>query len=289
MKNLVALFLLFSIAYSCSSPETKKVLRNGFEYEIYTSNPGPIPKPGDVVTLDLIVSNEKDIIIDDSRKDPIKPVFQIPEKGTPQTDRNPLMALIEQMRSGDSAAVYVPIDSLPSRPQSFEGSETIKYVLKVNSIEDVNAHKARISTEKAVKEKSELKIAKDAFDKYMKGELDGEKIDVDGTGVMVTFIRNTGRQVTEPGMGVAVDYFGFTKDGESFDNSVRAGRPFSFQPGTNSVIQGWDLGIPKIPEGSVAIIDVPYEYAYGKTGSPPNIEPYEDLIFYVTVVKVYTK
>lgn len=290
MKNkLFIAVVAMLILNACGDSTGLKKLSNGFEYQIYTNAPGTIPAPGDVVTLDLEVINDKGITIDDSREVPTDPVFQIPKQGTPDSDRNPLLSLIKLCRTGDSASVFVPIDSLPSHPPSFTGSQMIEYRMKIHSIETPEAYRSRKDQEVKETVAKEEAIAKNAFDAYMKGDSEGEIINLPDNGIKITLLRNTGKKKVQPGNGVSVDYFGFFKDGESFDNSAKAGRPFTFKAGTGGVIQGWDLAMPHIPEGSSAIIDIPYEYAYGNDGSPPTIPPYSDLIFYVTVVRVFDK
>lgn len=290
MKNYaLSIVMAILILSACGDNTGRKTLSNGFEYQIYTNQPGTIPAAGDVVTLDLEVINDKGITIDDSRDVPTDPVFQIPKQGTPDTDRNPLLSLLKLCRTGDSASVYVPIDSLPNHPPSFAGSELIEYRMKIHSIETPEAYRIRKDGEIKLTVEKEQAIAKNAFDTYIKGDSEGEIIDITDTGIKVTLLRNTGRAKVQQGNSVSVDYFGFFRDGESFDNSAKAGRPFTFKVGTQSAIQGWDLAMPYIPEGSSAIIDIPYEYAYGSQGSPPAIPAYTDLIFYVTVVRVFDK
>lgn len=286
MKRIIVLSILTTILLACNSGPGKKVLRNGFEYEIHTVNPGTVPQPGQIVTMDLIISNEKGEVLDDSREQPTQPVFEIPENKSAATNRNPLLAALEQMRNGDSATVYVPIDSLPNGRMTFKDTELVSYTMKVHTIEDKKIFTNRTRIEKAKKIEENTAIAKKHFDDYMQGELDGEVINIPNTGLRVQMVTASDGPKPQIGDRVAVNYFGFLKDGFSFDNSTKAGRPFQFNIGKRAVIQGWDMGIPLIPEGGSAIIDIPYELAYGAQGSPPTIPPSADLIFFVTVEKI---
>jgi len=261
----------------------------GYEYEVYKEGTGEIPKVGEIVTLDLEVLNDKGETIDNSRDSEDRPVFQIPESNDPRTKGNAILGLLRIMKAGDSASVFVPIDSLPQYPDSFEGSAFIQYRMKVYTIELEEDFLARRNEEKTAKMAKAETEARAALTAYQNGEYDDNIKVVEGKGIKVALINDTKGQMPQKDMGVSVDYYGFLKDGSSFDNSARAGRPYSFVLGQGAVIGGWDFGIPEIPEGSSAILDIPYEQAYGAEGRPPSIPAKSDLIFYVTVNKVYTE
>ena len=54
-------------------------------------------------------------------------------------------------------------------------------------------------------------------------------------------------------------------------------------------IQGWDLGVPQVPRGAEAILEVPYDLAYGAAGNPPVIPEKSDLYFYINVESINNK
>ena len=53
--------------------------------------------------------------------------------------------------------------------------------------------------------------------------------------------------------------------------------------GIGQVIPGWDEGLQLLNKGAKASLYIPYELAYGATGSPPAIPPAANLYFYVEV------
>ena len=118
---------------------------------------------------------------------------------------------------------------------------------------------------------------------YKSGKLKTEKLE---SGLKyVIHEQGEGAQAVD-GMSVSVDYYGVTMDGKMFDNSFRAGRPYTFPLGAGQVIKGWDLGIPLLKVGGKATIFIPYELGYGEAGSPPNIGPKAELVFYVELTDV---
>jgi FKBP-type peptidyl-prolyl cis-trans isomerase FklB len=83
---------------------------------------------------------------------------------------------------------------------------------------------------------------------------------------------------------VKVHYHGTTIDGQVFDSSVDRGEPISFQ--LNGLIQGWIEGIQLMPVGSKWKFFLPYNLAYGESGSGAKIPPYSALIFDVELIAI---
>ncbi len=269
------------------------MLSNGYEYTMHTSKAGPKPAEGQVVTLDFELISETGEVLDDSRMVADNtPSIKIPLEMTPAMDRNPLLALVRYMAVGDSATVKVPVDSLPNPPEEFKQNNFINYVVKLKTIEDEQTYKDRIQQEQlenraAAKFKEEAKRdeIKKYFDTYMAGGYKSSTRTLDN-GLKIAIIEDSDGPKAVNGDFVAVQYFGFFKDGESFDNSYRAGRPFTFKIGQGMAIQGWDVGIPEVPQGAKAILDIPYELGYGERGNPPVIPAQSDLVFFITVEKI---
>ena len=88
-----------------------------------------------------------------------------------------------------------------------------------------------------------------------------------------------------PGMTVTLHYKGYLDDGTVFDSSYQRDQPFTFLLGQNSVIQGWEEGIPGMKVGGERKLIIPPELAYGERGAPPAIPPSATLTFEVKVLK----
>lgn len=72
-----------------------------------------------------------------------------------------------------------------------------------------------------------------------------------------------------------------------FDSSRAKRRPFEFDLGKGSVIDGWDLALKDVREGTKLQIKIPARLAYGSQGaSSMGIPPNANLIFKVEVLKV---
>jgi peptidylprolyl isomerase len=72
--------------------------------------------------------------------------------------------------------------------------------------------------------------------------------------------------------------------GKVLDSSWQSGQPFSFTLGTGSVIPGWDVGIPGMRTGGRRTLYLGPDYAYGASGSPPDIAPDDTLVFVIDML-----
>ena len=65
---------------------------------------------------------------------------------------------------------------------------------------------------------------------------------------------------------VTVHYKGYLLNGDIFDSSYDRGEQSTFK--ISRVIQGWQIGIPKLKEGGAGRLFIPSHLAYGN--NPPN-------------------
>lgn len=81
----------------------------------------------------------------------------------------------------------------------------------------------------------------------------------------------------QPGNNVTIEYTGaLASDGSIFDSSV-GNDPVTFD--LDSLIPGWQEGIPGMKVGGKRRLFIPAAQGYGEAGSGANIPPNSDLIF----------
>jgi|GEM_PF-244841 len=286
MKYLLLLLFAVSLFFACQSDGGQKRLDNGYDYYSYVKTGQPPAVKGQVVILDIEIIDDVGESLDDSRNASQRPSFMIPEKMTPELISNPILGLINIMGVGDSAMVRVPLDSLTNAPENFQHSAYVDYMIKVHNIQEAQEYQSQQQQLKTELETEKKIEAETIFNAYTAGTLKSEDT-ITPSGVKVSLVNDTGGVLAnEPGDLVFVHYYGFLRDGTSFDNSYRTGRSFSFTIGKPGVIQGWQDGVPLVPKGGSAILDIPYERGYGAAGSPPVIPGEADLVFYVEVENV---
>jgi FKBP-type peptidyl-prolyl cis-trans isomerase len=174
---------------------------------------------------------------------------------------------LAMMEQGDRSTLIIPSEiGLGGKSTNIVPPySTLIFDLKVHEvIEDIVAH--------------ENKNFQDYLDTLMTTpEL---YLDIDTTSTGVYFFQTEKGDTTitpEINEFVRVFYTGYFFDGTVFDTNESQAF-YRFQVGKGTVIPGWDEGIQLIEKGSKGILVVPWDQAYGETGSA-TIPPYENLVF----------
>jgi FKBP-type peptidyl-prolyl cis-trans isomerase FkpA len=293
-KRLLVCFVVVSLAACGQKGEKELVTPSGFPYT-HTKVGTEKSKPGDWVSFTVKLEGSDGSVLQDMPEGPSMPIMQLPTEEQPLIQANPILEALEGAAIGDTIILTMPTDSLPqvkSNPQ-FANLTFLRYTSVLINIQDPVTKKAtdeanRLEQEAAM-EKSMKRIPEvsemlaNTLKDYKSGKLKTEKLD---SGLKYIIHEQGEGAQAENGKSVSVDYYGVTMDGKMFDNSFRVGRPYTFPLGAGQVIRGWDLGIPLLKVGGKATIFLPYELAYGEAGSPPNIGPKAELIFYVELTDV---
>lgn len=287
------LFFLFSLCFvfSCQKPTAKEVITpTGNIFTKHTAQNGQIPAAGEEVefVVDIRIDTA---ILQSSRTSPVPAKFIIPGADQPAGQVSPLLEALQMMGIGDSATIKRSLDSFPQRPPGFEEAAFVSYdvVLKsIRSKEAVEADKQAALTKAEASKTREADVAaqtKGLMDKYLANGL-GADLKTTESGLKYYVIEaGTGAQVTSGGLA-DVHYYGMTTDGKMFDNSFSRGAPYPVPVGRGQVIRGWDEGLVLLKEGAKAVLFIPGELGYGERGSPPNIGPNAELVFYVEIDNV---
>ena len=97
----------------------------------------------------------------------------------------------------------------------------------------------------------------------------------------------TGAQAFSPAR-ITVAYTGWLYDSSRPDgkgSQFDTGTSYSFQLGTNSVIRGWEQGVPGMRVGGQRRLVIPSDLAYGSAGRSP-IPPNAPLVFDITLISI---
>jgi FKBP-type peptidyl-prolyl cis-trans isomerase FkpA len=276
----------------------------GMYAKLYNHEEGGVkPKEGDLVRIILLVKNDKDSVLADS-KDPntnrpgvnyfefalMKSLF----KGSFEDG----MGLLSV---GDSASFLISVDSMykdrPSPPFLKKGS-MLKYdvqLLKITEKAELEKQQQqRIQEQNALKE-----LRKNEEPKSLAKYLEDNKITVKPTASGLYFIetkKGNGPKATAKDV-VRVIYTGRLLDGQVFDsNDMEAAKAAGiyderrpYQPADISleqVIKGWQEALILMNAGSKARLIIPSEIGYGEQGSPPVIPPYSPLVFDIELISI---
>ncbi len=104
------------------------------------------------------------------------------------------------------------------------------------------------------------------------------------SGLQYQILKRGDGKTPAPTDKVTVHYEGTLLNGEVFDSSYKRGESISF--GVNQVIQGWQEALQLMTVGSVWMLYIPSELAYGERGTFGAIGPNETLIFKVELLGI---
>ena len=128
------------------------------------------------------------------------------------------------------------------------------------------------------------KAFKEEGEKFLAENAKKEGVKVTASGLQYKVLKEgTGRK-PKASDRIRCHYEGTFTDGRVFDSSYRRGEPIEFA--LNQVIKGWTEGLQLMAEGAKYELYIPYQLAYGETGSQGAIPPCCALKFTVELIKV---
>jgi FKBP-type peptidyl-prolyl cis-trans isomerase len=266
---------------------------------------GVKPKEGDLVRISLIVKNDKDSVLTDSR-DPKynRPGFTYYEFPLPKPEFNgSFEGGLTLLSVGDSASLLISVDTMykdkPLPPFMKKGT-MLKYDVKLLKITD----KAEVEKEQKKKMEEQnvmLELRKNEEPKALAHYLEENKITVKPTesGMYFVEIKKGSGPKLKDGDSVLVNYTGTLLSGSVFDTSDKdaakaAGvfderRPYEPIPvkvGAHRLIPAWEEALTYMTVGSKAKLILPSKMGYGEM-STGAIPPYSPLVFEMEVVKKF--
>lgn len=294
IKGILLFFAAGCIA-SCGVEMASKT-ENGYNFTIHKDASGDNAKPNEHVYFMFDIKDSAGKVLQSYRSAPTTPTLQLPPVGDMAYKANPILELLSLLSVGDSASIYIPVDSLQGIPPGYGKEEVFEYNVVVDEILSTADHEQkqveimRVQQEKAMalkeREKDIAAFTASSLQAYKTGKVN-DVIELEDGLKYVIHQLGEGEQAKE-GKYVTMQYYGvLNEDGSMFDNSFKRGNGFTFTPGRGEVIQGWDKVIPRLKEGTTASIFIPSALGYGAAGSPPNIPGGADLMFYVEVEKVF--
>ncbi len=286
MQKVLILILGILFVMGCQQEPSQDLMMtaNGFEYELHSINEGDKPQIGDQVSFHAQMRKQDSVIFSTYIQGQGREQKLIIPSPIPGRKPSPVEDLVREMHVGDSATVYLRIDTLTNKPPGFEGEKYIYYDVKVTDIKS----KDQLNAEREAAQQRAGAIegeVSERISQYTAGQLNSEIQTTDSGLKYIIHEEGDGPQA-QAGSRVAVDYYGALTDGKRFDDSFSRGEPIEFVLGRGAVIQGWDEGLALLKEGSKATLFIPSELGYGEAGSPPVIPGGAELVFYVELKEV---
>ena len=284
-----AAFAAVLVLTSCQQTETVQTTSDGTEFKIQDSKGAPKVQPGEFVYYHA--QRRKGDEVESRSRDLGQPqIFQIPAERNPESPSALLEDVLLSMGKGDSATIFLRLDTMPTKPPGFEEEDIMYFdlvVMDVKNETDFNAEqetkRAEAEAAAAVNRERGTAIIEGTTAKaieYASGAL-GDQVQRTGTGLGYIITEEGSGASPVAGQPVSVHYVGTLTDGKVFDSSFNQGNPIEFPLGVGRVIPGWDEGIALLKPGGKGYLFIPHQLGYGEAGSPPAIPANAELVFYV--------
>jgi len=291
----LSICIMTLVFMNCSSG-TSNLTPSGYAYTFHKDQAAVKGQPGEYAFFIIDVLNDQDSVIRTVRNGPELPSAQIPTAETLGEKPNPVMEVFTLMGVEDSLTLVVPMDSIQAPVPGGGETTFIKYSIVMKEIISEEDYQARIVEAQAedqvrmqatMKREPEIKdLGMKLTSDYFAGKLDADIVKHESGLQMYMIDEGTG-PTAKDGQMVETNYYGFLKDGTSFDNSFKRGMPYPVNLGTKSVIQGWEIALRMLNENAKAFIIIPYDLGYGANGNPPVIPEKSDLMFYIETGEIY--
>lgn len=280
----IAIMVLFS---ACDKAPPYVVMDSGIQYRLVDDNGADKPRMGDVIVMDmahylgdsLIYQTEKEGFIIN------------PNIGAPPEIRDVLNLTGE----GDSLQIqmtlgkYASFTGLPISPR-MDTTQLVTWNIRVTEIENESTvlernRKAQAQTDRELIE---------AF--VVNNNLEAQTTD---EGLYYVILQEGNNVFPKNGDEVFLEYSMSLLDGTLIDTSseklARENDMFnpnrtygsrSFILGDKEILEGWNIGMPKLSKGAKGKLLIPSELAYGPSGYGSQIGPNTVIVFDVELVDI---
>ncbi|MFN7116132.1 MAG: FKBP-type peptidyl-prolyl cis-trans isomerase [Saprospiraceae bacterium] len=257
----------------------------GFPYIRHINQGGELPQPGQFVLYHAQMRNGAQVFFS-TRKQGGEPALEMPALSQEKERNTALVQLLSLMHKGDSLTAYLRVDTLKTKPKSIANTDWVAYDIVCLDILS-KAEWERRQSAQGVDHEQLLTLMDSLISAYKnKNSRAQMPLETTRSGLKYLLLQEGTGHFPTKGKNVAVHYAGFLRSGKLVDSSTKEGKPFIFLLSQGVVIEGWDEGVPLLREGSEAVFFIPAKLAYGEQGSPPNVPPNAEMIYYIKVVKV---
>lgn len=285
VKSVMLAGALLATVFACDSTPEFTELESGLKYRKLNEGSDKRAEEGEIMNV-VMTHTLEDSVLYDSGNEPgyfLNPASSLPPN---------LSEVFKLCGPGDSVQIKMPFAEyaqLTGFPvTAADSSKVVMWNFKVNEI----------ATEQAFVEKfqaEQKEIDKGIIEEY----LVNNNLEANYTeeGIAVVTLESGNGEYPENGDLVKVDYAVRLLDGTLVDtsneqlaqennvyNAQREYKPYEFTLGNREVIQGWDLGVPKVDKGGKAKLLIPSQYAYGARNTGGPIPPNAVLVFDIEVV-----
>ncbi|MBS1765476.1 MAG: FKBP-type peptidyl-prolyl cis-trans isomerase [Bacteroidetes bacterium] len=257
---------------------------DGLSYLFVQENEkGVKAKPGDILSLRMSYSTEKDCLLFNSKmiSDSFRLILKKPQyKG----DINEALAML---KTGDSARFKLNAEKFyentikQTLPLYIPKESKIVFNVRLLKITPLKEYEKELSEAKKIVAEKQSQEIKDYVNTH---QLKGEFL---STGTFFSEqVKGKGAQANYEDE-VLVNYSGYFLDGRLVDSN-KDKKPLQCKVGSSGLVDGWNEALQRMNEGGKVTIVLPSSTAYGEEGYGP-VPPFTPLVFNIELVKVLKK
>jgi FKBP-type peptidyl-prolyl cis-trans isomerase len=256
--------------------------KTGLEYKFIEENKkGVLARPGDILTLKMVYKTNADSILFNSKNISDTFRFILKKPGYAGSIEEGLA----MMHIGDSAHFKINARSFydfalkKEFPPVIPLKSQLTFEVRLDAISKLKDYEKELGNARKEKYSSEYEIIKNYINE---NKLEGRMLD-EGLFFIETK-KGKGKQSNFDDV-VEIKYTGRFLDARVFDSNENKKNPFRFKVGSREVIEGFNIALQQMKEGSKVTVIVPSLLAYGEKGTN-RIPPFTPLLFDIELVKV---
>ncbi|MFY0594096.1 FKBP-type peptidyl-prolyl cis-trans isomerase [Roseivirga sp.] len=289
MKGSVGLsFLLFLvIILGCEGQPEFTQLASGLSFRYVDQQEGNKPRVGDIMKVQMSHFLGDSLIFETKEGG----IFINPITGAPPN----LSEALKMCGTGDSVQIQMSLGKygrmiqMPMSPK-MDTSQIVTWNMRVDEVDNESTILARMRSEQLEKDEELIQ------EYIVNNNLETTRTD---EGLHYVTLQEGNGQFPKLGDKVSVNYTLTRLDGTVLDTSredvARANNqysdrrtyvPYEFEIGTQGIIEGWNLGVPKFSKGGRGKLIVPSVFGYGVQGKGAEVPPNTVLVFDIELVDI---
>ncbi|NGM64883.1 FKBP-type peptidyl-prolyl cis-trans isomerase [Sphingobacterium sp. SGR-19] len=303
-KSILFLSAAVGLLATTSCQNFKKG-EGGLEYNIVKDAGAEKAQPGDLLSVDMIVtSDRKDSLLQSTYDIGLPQIVNIAPDSIPGLYAGDYNSMFKMLGEGDSAVFRLNLDTMAAKtgqPKPEFADHYAEFKVKVRKhFKKGDLTDSAMYAQVDEYFKAEIETLKQAEEGKLANYIAKNKLEPKKTNSGLQYIVKEEGSGNKPVVGdtVVVNYTGTLVNGTIFDtndaelakkqntfNPMRQYEPIRFRVGHDPVIQGWTEGLQLLNKGTKATLLVPSSIGYGERGGG-KIPPYAPLVFDVELVDI---
>lgn len=291
----IAFLLLTTVLITACGPERDGYSQHGFGYKTHRTTGNPPAKIGEQAWADLKIYAEDTVLFTSPR-----PMSTVIREDLPSEEPDLLRDAMRILGAGDSATFFLPVTNELEAIPALANEQYLRYGIVVYEVGPIGQPLSEHFVELP---KEEWQVPPQQLEDQVTASAEGnEKLQQLRTFINQVKVQDASLHESEDGIyiqqvqksvhlpppsseAVYLRYIGCLPNGKVFSETISSPQAFSFIPGKQQVIKGWESTIVPLVIGAEIMVAIPPELAYGATGKAPYVRPETTIFYYLRRVE----